>query len=150
MTAPVQALRWLCVLPGAFVAAVLAMFPIHWVVMLIHYFGGSGDSFITIDGKNLFASIPPETIEHFGYALFVPFTLIVAGARLAPRFKFVTGITLAVLLALALAIAFAAMNAQGSQVADGQLRLAVTCILWIIGVGCALFQAYQFDRNMVY
>ena len=59
-TAPARILRWICVLPGALLCVVLVAFPVHWIVMLIQMFGKSDDSFITVDGKNLLAAIPPE------------------------------------------------------------------------------------------
>jgi hypothetical protein len=63
------------------------MFPVHWVVMLIHFFGDSGESFITVDGKNLLAAVPFETLEGFGDAFFVPFAFIFRWSDVAPRFN---------------------------------------------------------------
>lgn len=72
------------------------MFPIHWVVVLIQAFGRADDTTgIIIDGKKLLAAIPPDVLEHFGYAFFTPFVLISAAAWIAPRFKFPAGIALA-------------------------------------------------------
>jgi hypothetical protein len=80
MTSIKQILRWLAVLPGAILAGVLVMFPVHWAAMFIHYFGGFSEPFITNEkGEGLLQSMPLELLERFGDALFVPGTVIGIG-----------------------------------------------------------------------
>src|SRR5260370_41527706 len=84
-------MRWIAVLPAAFLAVVIVMFPVHWAVMLVHFFGISGSSGITTeDGKDLLATIPVETLELFLNAFFVPFAFFLPATYLAVSHKFVT------------------------------------------------------------
>ena len=143
-----QSLRWIGVLPGALVSVVLVTFPMHWVVMLIQIFGGAGyDSFITIDDKNLLAAIPPEILERFGYAFFAPLVMVIIGAKIAPRFKFRIGIALAVLWSVFFAVSMA--TTISGQYSDWNwLRLTITSVLGMGGVGLGLFQTYQTQKRL--
>ncbi len=93
MTRLKDILRWLAVLPGAILAAITMMFPMHWAAMFIHHFGGfSGPLITNEEGKGLLQSMPLESLERFGDALFVPGTLIAIGALIAPRFRLANGL----------------------------------------------------------
>jgi len=139
-----QVLRWLGIIPGAFLCTLLVMFPIHWVVMLIQLFGRSREGdFISIDGKNPLAAIPPEMLERFGYALFTPFVIIIVGAKIAPKFKFPTGIALAVLWGVLFGAAISLAISKGQYEGWGWLRFAITCVLGIAGVGLGLFNVHK-------
>ena len=142
-----QILRWLAVLPGAMLAGIIVLFPVHWVAMLIHYFGGSGDSFITTDdGKGLLQAIPLESLERFMDALFVPGTVISVGARIAPRFHLATAIAVALLLVGLLTFVFVQLSSSGSHIVDSPFRMVVTAILWLASVTFALFYARDLDK----
>ena len=91
-----QALRWLAIAPRSLLAGIVVMFPVHWIAMYIHHFGSSEPIITTDDGRGFLQSLPVESLERFGYALFVPGTIIAAGARIAPRYHFFTGIVLTV------------------------------------------------------
>jgi hypothetical protein len=141
----VEGMRWILVLPGSVVSAILVMFPIHWVVMLIQLFGkADDDAFVTIDGKTLLAAIPPEILERFGYALFVPMVLIICGAEIAPRFKFQTGIILAMLL---VALCAFSIGYSFEKIEMSQLRWVVTIILWIVSYTYGLYGAYKAHKK---
>jgi hypothetical protein len=72
MTRLKDILRWLAVLPGAILAAITVMFPVHWAAMFIRHFGGFSEPIITNEeGKGLLQSMPLESLEGFGDALFV-------------------------------------------------------------------------------
>lgn len=140
---PIQILRWIAVLPGSFLSAVIVSFPIHWLVMLIGLFGrASDDAFVSIDGKTPLAAIPPEILERFGYAFFVPLTIIIVGAIIAPKFKFYVGIVLSILwvslLILGLIIASHLVTFEWTW-----FRVVVSCILNITGMGLGLFIIYS-------
>ena len=142
-----QVLRWLAVLPGAMLAGIIVLFPVHWAAMFIHYFGGSGDSFITTeDGKGLLQAMPLESLERFMDALFVPGAVIAAGARIAPRFHFATAIAATVLLVGALIYLFASLSSGGNRIVDSPFRIVITIILWLASVTYALFYARQLDK----
>jgi phosphoglycerol transferase MdoB-like AlkP superfamily enzyme len=142
MSKLVYILRWIAVLPAAVVCSFLVAFPIHWFVMFIHLSGNNTD-IITIDGKSLLASIPPEILERFGYALFVPFTLIYIGSIIAPRFKFQTSIVIAVLIAMLLTTSVCCISL--GYIKDGMsvFRWLITIALWIIGISCGLYYSYK-------
>ena len=138
----IQVLRWIAVLPGSFLCVVLAAFPIHWVVMLIQMFGRSGeDATISVGGKTPLAAIPPEVLERFGYALFTPLVMIIIGVKIAPSFKFSTGIALAVLWGIMFGVGMTIAISQGWG--WGWLRFVITCVLGISGVAIGLSQVHK-------
>lgn len=99
---PVTILRWILVLPGALLGVIIAMFPIHWLNMLLYYAANSDiDSFITIKGKSplaaLIDAVSLKAIEAFLNAIFCPLVMIEVGSRIAPTKKFETAVCLAIL-----------------------------------------------------
>jgi hypothetical protein len=142
---PIQVLRWLTVLPGAIVCVGLAMFPIHWFVMLIKLLSSTidDDSFITINGKHPLAAVPPEMLERFGYALCTPMIMIIAGAAIAPKYKLPTGIAMAVLWGFGFGASFTIAIYRGWYSGWGWLQFAITFALGIVGVALGLFQVHR-------
>lgn len=100
-------------------------------------------SFISIDGKTPLAAMPSEMLERFGYAFFSPLVLIIAGANIAPRFKFQTGITLAVLWGIIFGAGMTYVISQGQYSGWGWIRFAITFVLGIAGVFIGLFRVYK-------
>lgn len=142
----IQIFRWFAVLPGSIVCALLVMFPIHWAVMLIQFFGGAdSEAMITVDGKNLLAAIPPEILERFGYALFTPMVLIIAGAKIAPKYKFQTGIGMAIFWGLL--FGFGIGVALTRHIYWGWLRYIITIALGIAGCVIGLLQVHQKQKK---
>src|SRR5258708_5961339 len=90
MTTLKQILRWIAVVPGALLGAIIVMFPVHWVAMYLHHFGTPDPMITDEQGRGLLQSMPLESLERFGDALFVAGTLIGVGAFIAPRFHFAT------------------------------------------------------------
>jgi hypothetical protein len=140
-------LRWMAVLPGALLSGIVVMFPVHWMAMYIHHFGAGEPIITTDDGRGLLQSLPLESLERFGYALFVPGTIIATAARIAPKFHFVTGVVLAVLLVGGMSYLFADLNSKGMRIADSTFRLVLTGLLWIVSVTFSLFHARELDRG---
>ena len=138
MSKTVQVLRWLAVLPGALLCALIVNFPIHWVVMLIQHFGS-----ISIDAETPIAAINPEMLELLGYAFFNPFIIIISGAYIAPRFKFQTGIALAVLWGIIFGVSNTTSISQGQYSGWGWLRFVITCMLCVAGVCLGFFQVQR-------
>ena len=137
-------LRWLAILPGGLLCALIVAFPIHWGVGLIQLFGMSSEnSFVSIGDKIPLAAIPPEMLERFGYAFFTPLIMIVSGAHIAPRFKFQTGIALAVLWGIIFVAGMTFVISQGQYSGWGWLRFAITCVLGIAGVCLGLFRVQR-------
>lgn len=116
--------------------------------MLIQILGGAGDgAVISIDGKNLLAAVPSEMLERFGYAFFIPFVMVIVGAKIAPRFKFRIGIALAVLWSVFFVVGMAITIL--SQYSDWNwLRFTITSVLGIGGVGLGLFQTYKAQKRL--
>jgi hypothetical protein len=140
-------LLWLAVLPGALLAGIVVLFPVHWVAMYIHHFGAGEPIITTDDGRGLLQSLPLESLERFGDALFVPGTVIATGASIAPRFHLVTGIVLTVILVGGLTYLFVNLHANGNEITDSTFRLVLTGILWIASVAFALFHARKLDTG---
>jgi hypothetical protein len=131
--------RWIAVLPAALMGALLVSFPVHWAVMLISLFDRPDESAITVNGKGLLASIDPQVLERFGYALFVPMVLIVVGAKVAPRFKFQTGIALAILWGVLFGAAVTLALTNGPF----EWKMLIAFGLAVVGVTVGLTQAHK-------
>ena len=147
MTTLKQILRWLAVLPGALLGAIIVMFPVHWVAMYIHHFG-TADPIITDEqGKGLLQSMPLESLERFGDALFLPGTLIAVGAFIAPRFHFRTAIAVTILLVGFISWAFISASSMGWHIVDSPFRMVITAVLWLVSVAFALHYARELDEG---
>jgi len=133
-------LRWLAVLPGAVIGAVLVAFPIHWIIMFIKYTGTEVGEDGTITYDNIIAAIPPDVLEYFAYAFFTPFVIILAGAYIAPSLKFATGLTLALVLLVGYAVL---LSVYGSEIDISGLRFVVTVALNLGGIGAGLYIVYR-------
>ncbi len=144
---PNSAVRWICVLPGALLCVVLVAFPVHWVVQLVQMFGRSDDSFITVDGKNLLAAIPPEHLERFGQALFAPFAFVCGGAWIAPSQRFRTGIILAVTLVALLVVLHTYVALANLTLAGGWFQRGLTHLLRIGGLSWGVYRAHEMDKK---
>ena len=146
-------LRWIAVLPGALLCVFLVLFPIHWVVMLIRHFGTSADDTGSGSPLSLYyylAAIPPDVLENLGRAFLSPFVFIVAGGSIAPKFKFQTGIVLAIGLGFLYGVG-ATMIADdisnGLYTPERWLILGITTLLSIAGMAVGLFQVREVDRR---
>jgi hypothetical protein len=143
-------MRWIAVLPAAFLSVVVVWFPVHWAVMLIHDFGNYFEftGITTENGKDLLAAISADTLEHFGDAFFSPFTFVFVGAYVAPSRKFATGIFLAILyLTGTIALVTVVAPQYGIHFSDGPLRSVALALTGIAGISCGLFQAHEADKN---
>lgn len=147
MTTLKQIFRWLAVLPGALVAAIIVMFPVHWVAMYIHHFGTPDPMITDEQGRGLLQSLPLESLERFGDALFVPGALIAAAAFIAPRFHLATGIALTLLGVAFMSWAFINASSMGMHIEDSSFRMVLTAILWLVSVGMGLHYARDLDKG---
>lgn len=148
-----EVLRWIAVLPGALIAVVAVLFPIHWAVMFIGQLGTSADDSGSGSPLSLWyylAKIDPRVLEFFDNALISPIVLISVGARIAPKFKFFTGITLAVALGVLYGVAAASIAddiSEGLYTPERWLRLAITVCLQVGGVVAGLFLARKVEKS---
>ena len=139
-------LRWAAVVPGALLSVFVVMFPIHWVVMLQYM--DTPD----YDAGDLEALLSPQTLESLANAFFTPFIFIVAGTRIAPKFKFSTGIALAVLLGVVygwIATVIVGEIQQGLYTPARWLRLGITVLLCIAGLAVGLLQARKVEQQLL-
>jgi len=148
MTKTHQFLRWLAVLPGALLAGVIVMFPIHWTAMYIHHFGAGEPLVTTDDGRGFLQSLPTETLERFGYALFLPGTIIYVGACIAPRFHFATALALTAMLLSLVSYLLLHLSSTGLHIADSTFRLVVTAFFWLLSVTYACVHSREFDEEI--
>ena len=128
-------IHWILVLPGALLAGVLATFPLHWILQLK-----------SMDGTFLgFIELPPEAFVTIEYALY-PFVMvmvfIVAGAAIAPAYKFKTACTLAILYALFAVGTFMFAIKMGLQTSIG-IRAAGP----VIGILLGLLTVWQKNKS---
>ena len=91
--------RWAAVVPGAFLAAVAAMFPWHWAVLFYASFIGEPEGG-SLGLGFLVRLIGPEDVERTGYGFLTPFVLICVAARIAPQFKHATAVAMSSLVVL--------------------------------------------------
>jgi hypothetical protein len=136
-------LRWIAVLPGGLICAVLATFPIHWFVMMIHASRNT-------EMAHSLSDVPPDILERFGYAFFTPFILIFVGAKIAPHFKFYTGIALAILWGVLFGIALPLAQSRGLLNDYGWIRFTLTCLLGLAGAALGLYQAHRIDDELFF
>ncbi len=148
MTTFKKTIRWIAVLPAAFLAVVAVWFPVHWVVMLIHHYNNADLWGITVNDKSPLALISADTLERFGDAFFSPFAFVFVGARVAPSYKFATAIFLAILyLTGVIALATVVAPHYGIHISDGPLRIVALALTGIAGISCGLFQTHKADKD---
>jgi hypothetical protein len=92
----ITVLRWLAVLPGAVLAAILVSFPVHWAVLATFT---SQDSIIQTSGQGL------VDIERLAQAFFGPLAGVWASGRIAPARRFETAVVVGVLVGAVVALA---------------------------------------------
>lgn len=129
-------LRWLAVLPGGILAAVLVSFPVHWAVLLIT--SGSNE-----DESLGLSDLPPETLERLAVAFFVPLTLVTVGAKVAPTYKLYSAALLALLYAMGLGAALTYAGTSGNYEGSLWLEFAGVGLLGFVGVASAVYYVYQ-------
>ena len=80
--------RWIAVLPGSLVFSLLALFPLHWILYFTFVDGGA------ISGVNI------QPIEYVLSPFVIAIVFILAGFKIAPKYKFQTSIALTILWAV--------------------------------------------------
>ncbi|MGH8403466.1 MAG: hypothetical protein ACRESO_08715 [Gammaproteobacteria bacterium] len=135
--------RWIAVLPGSVVCSIAATFPIHWGVLLINYL-------LSHRGYITYFPLPTLSIDVFelyAYALFVPFTIIAVGVKIAPKYKFQTGVTLAILFGVLIGYGIGTILVpeinEGLYNMSRWLRLGITAALWAISIAWGVRSAYM-------
>ena len=138
-------LRWIAVLPGAFLATLAAYFPWHWVVLIYANFVGRPEGEEVLGLSFLVRLIGPETVERLGYGFITPFVTIAIAAKIAPRHKLATGKVVALLI-VAIYVFGAFFVVPQYNLIDyfqtasgwGKLYPVVSVALWVAGIYTAL------------
>ena len=123
-------LRWIAVIPAGLIAAVLVMFPIHWLIMIIAKFG-----------DNLFFTLlSSETLERLVIAFTTPFFVIYVGTWTAPTHRGEAGLALAIATALILGGVYVLAFTGGPMFRGwSSLYFGATPVLNLVGIAIALY-----------
>ena len=104
------AVRWALVIPGSLGAAIAALFPLHWVILI----GTAGQD---SDGLSLW-DLPPRRLEQFGAALVVPLTIVYVAAKIAPAHRFGAAMVVAIVLTAGLGLLYGSALGGGLDLND--------------------------------
>ena len=128
-------LRWIAVLPGAIIFCILVTFPIHWVILLKHYFWE--DSFIS--------GIDPAVIERTITPFFMALLFVWISSFIAPSNKFITAIIMASIWTLSVVIIFLApyLGVNFGNIQFTLLSGGLPVILGVIGAIVGLLIVYK-------
>jgi len=78
-------LRWIVVLPGSLVFSFLALFPLNWILYFI------------LEKGSILSEVSTRSIEYFLTPFVIAIVFILAGFKIAPKYKFQASITLTIL-----------------------------------------------------
>jgi len=142
-----QILRWLAVVPGALLGAIIVMFLVHWLAMYLHHFGTADPMITDEQGRSLFQSMSLESLERFGDAVFLVGTLIGVGAFIAPRFHFATAIALTLIFVGLMGWVLLNAKSIGLHLDDSPFSMVIKVIFWLTSIALALFYARGLDKE---
>jgi hypothetical protein len=125
-----QTIRWIAVLPAAFLAANLGYVAVKFVFWLIY--NNTGDWLSLALAKKLDVHVN---------AFVIPFVFILIGALVAPSRKFATGIILAVLCWTVIIVLVTLV------ISEGIIPLSILPLIWTAGTLCGLFLARKADED---
>lgn len=134
--------RWIVALPAALLAVVLVSFPIHWMIMIATAYNGGSDE----SGLSLW-SLPPESLERCGQALFAPIAAILTLGHVAPSYRiYIAGIA-AVAWALLIGVGLTVAAQSGNYVGAGWIEFVAIGILGAGGTLYALYTVHEKDME---
>lgn len=125
----INALRWLLVLPGAIVAALLASIVLHSVVTL----GFGPDKNIALSRESR------EWVEQLLTGLINGFTFVYVGALIVPSRRLFCAVALAVVLFFAVTISIIVITGRSDMVISNPSLSIASFVLAIIGVSAAIW-----------
>jgi hypothetical protein len=146
MSTSKKLLRWLCAAPAGIIAAVLVMFPLHWLIMInLGGWGGNNPIIAIRDPKTLL------NIEWALQAVFGPLAFVYFAARTAPSHRRITSIVLSGLIVLGLPIIAWYWNAQAAAKGSGIfIEQGLTKILAnLIGTAAAVLLIRSRERKQL-
>lgn len=122
--------RWICLLPGSLLAAILILFPVHWFLYMVFKDNGIIFGFI---------EFPPQTnlsVENAIAPFIVAITFIFTAFKIAPKYKLKVAFILTILWLCVFASIFIFMR-------NYQPQLQLKGVGSILGSLLALFIAYK-------
>jgi len=122
-------LRWITVLPGALIFSLLVLFPLHWILYFTLVDGGA------ISGVNI------GPIEYALSPFVSAIVFILAGFKIAPKYKFQASIVLTVLW-IAIFIGFFFMS-----ISILQLQFQVRSVGSLLGSFLGLYIAWRQSKH---
>jgi len=129
-------LRWVAVLPGAFIAGLLITLPLH--LLLYMAFAYNGMLFGIIE-------LPPRAdigIEYTIYPFFIAVAFILAGYKIAPKYKFRTAIVLFGIYTI-LWLVVSLMSLFGGNIYGFNAQFSGRTVLAFLGAILGLYLARQ-------
>jgi hypothetical protein len=129
-----KTIRWIAVLPAAFVAVNLAVLADAFVFFLIY--NNTGDW------------LSLKSTKHFKMmtnAFLIPFTFVYVGAYVAPSYKLATGIVLSVVCLIGLTV-FLTVAATDPSIHMSFFAVYMP-LIYIAGILCDLFLAHKADKD---
>jgi hypothetical protein len=135
-------LRWIAVIPAAVIAAVLILFPIHWVV----YFSDFAGTWIGEILKHIGFKDINNNVERLLDALFVGGTFVYAGAKMAPTHHFKTAIALSTVPIFVFVYLFYLINSnQGYRLDETVWSMGLKLTLVMFGIGTGIYYSKELD-----
>jgi tetratricopeptide (TPR) repeat protein len=129
-------MRWIAVLPAAFVAVNLVVLADAFVLIVIY--NHTGDWLSLKSTKHL---------EMMANAFLMPFSFLYVGAYVAPSRKFATGVVLSVVCLIGLTV-FLTVAATDPTIHISFFAVYMP-LIYIAGISCGLYQAYKADKNAI-
>ena len=128
-----KALRWAAALPVGIALGVVALFPIHWVVLVMHWYAAGADELSMWD-------LPPDELERALNALIVPGVIIVGSAATAPDHHFRVAVAVAIAIGTGLGLAqWYFWTSPEWEISVG--RTVIVVGLWSISIVGGLYEA---------
>jgi hypothetical protein len=127
-------LRWSAVFPGAIIAGLLATFPLHWIL------------YFTLAKGEIISGVDIKPIEYLLYPFVIAVIFVLAGYKIAPKYKFKTAIVLFGLY-LIMWLTFSIISLFKGNIYGIDMKFSFRTILSLIGSFVGLFIAKKIQRN---
>ena len=138
-------LRWFVVLPGSLLAGLLATFPLHWILYFLFNREetefGSVKFFIQLFGHEL----SYKDIEYTLYPFVIAITFILAGFKIAPKYKFKTAIVLFIIYTIVWFISIFAILFL--KVKGIEFSFSARTIIALLGAAIGLYIASRMNKD---
>jgi hypothetical protein len=133
--------RWISVLPGAIIFALLSTFPLHWLLYLAYAKNGTLFGIIELPrGAN-------NTIEYFLYPALIAAVFVYSSYKIAPKHKFKVALIFFIIYVLSWSIVSFIALFNGS-INNLTLQFSGRTILALAGAFFGLFEARRESKEI--